>query len=362
MDSKDWMRDKCPHCGGNHLGALCPELSKCPHCGGNHLGALCPELSKCPHCGGNHLGAVCPTFTKPLTGPKTVIPTFGTGLDDLLKQAAPQPPSEEEKPIQLTLEQSAIGSLVMAALGFILAVWMISTGKLGIGYDASAVNRTIAQAQSALDSLQTERANLEHTIAKLQAVQTQLETQIRTNQREQLKWAVIGALIGFLLDRVCGWVMPKRVRDTIAARPKRMLEWVKERFKTTSQSVPFTKEGNVEQLDHLEKGLGKQFEDAPRELKATINLALCAIQGKEFAEALNRLQQAQNLIDNKDELADWRAKMCLAWALYYCRGGPEPELEPHVMWHSIRRARQLEPENKQLNALIAQIRADSERR
>ncbi len=116
----------------------------------------------------------------------------------------------------------------------------------------------------------------------------------------------------------------------------------------------------MEPLDNLEKELGRQFGDAPRELKATISLAMRAIQGRSFGEALNELKHAQELVDNNQpDLSDWRAETAAAWALYYYRGGPE--LKSNEMWRKIALAQRLEPDNKRLDALIDQIQTDRAR-
>ena len=104
----------------------------------------------------------------------------------------------------------------------------------------------------------------------------------------------------------------------------------------------------------------KRQDDASRELKATINLAISAIQRNQFGEALNQLQRAQSLVDNRrHDLADWRAEVAVTWALYYFRGGLE--LEPNAMWRKIALAKHLEPDNERLKEIIAQIQAERER-
>ena len=111
----------------------------------------------------------------------------------------------------------------------------------------------------------------------------------------------------------------------------------------------------MEEFDRLDELLASQFDDAPRQLKATIRIAFRAIQKGQFDEALNQLRQGQTLVDDRDELSDWRAEVAATWALYYLHGGPE--LEPNDMWRKIALAQRLEPKNKRLMEVIVQIKA-----
>lgn len=108
-----------------------------------------------------------------------------------------------------------------------------------------------------------------------------------------------------------------------------------------------------EQIDHLEQEFGRQFNNAPRELKATINMAIRAIQLKNCGEALNELRRAQKIVDDQ-RLESWRAELHVAWVLYYSRNCPE--LEDNAMWHHIAQAQRLEPGNEGLSELIQKIK------
>ena len=109
---------------------------------------------------------------------------------------------------------------------------------------------------------------------------------------------------------------------------------------------------------YLEQELGRQFDDAPRELKATINLAINAIQSMNCGEALNELRRAQQIVDEQ-LLVSYQAELHTVWALFYRRGCPE--FERNVMWHHIAQAQRLEPENKRLLELINKIREEGSR-
>jgi hypothetical protein len=104
-------------------------------------------------------------------------------------------------------------------------------------------------------------------------------------------------------------------------------------------------------FDNIDKLLGRAFDDAPRELKATVSLARGTIRRRELVDAHNKLKEAQNLLDsNGEELADWRAEVAATGALYYLAGGPEPE--PNTMWRKVAEAQRLEPDNELLKEII----------
>jgi hypothetical protein len=113
--------------------------------------------------------------------------------------------------------------------------------------------------------------------------------------------------------------------------------------------------GSGELLDLIDEILAEQFDDAPRLIKSTVNLAFRAIRGRNYGEALNKLRKAEKLLDaHMQELADWRAEVAALWALYYLNGGPKSE--PNAMWVKLREAQRLEPENERLMRVIELVK------
>ena len=122
-----------------------------------------------------------------------------------------------------------------------------------------------------------------------------------------------------------------------------------------------------ETLVNIEKLLGAEFDDAPRELKAIIRLILIALDKKKAGrktcgEAFNNLRHAANLVNEK-HLTEWQAELNAVWALYYLRNCPNLEesgkKEENLMWHHIAQAHRLEPDNKTLNNILSEIEAAS---
>lgn len=126
---------------------------------------------------------------------------------------------EEHPAIQLSLSTGIVWSVFFLALGFGIALWLTSVGALRLSKD-DALTRSIDAAVVALDKLSQENVSLgqkvavlEQEIRDLQAVRASLESQLRVNQVEQLKWATIGALIGFVLQAIV--FEQKRISDWI---------------------------------------------------------------------------------------------------------------------------------------------------
>jgi hypothetical protein len=65
-----------------------------------------------------------------------------------------------------------------------------------------------------------------------------------------------------------------------------------------------------------------------------------------MGEALNELNRAHDLV-NQHKLDAWRAEMAAAWAVFYYRAN-----EPEKMRRAIAYAKQREPQNKRLAALL----------
>jgi len=102
----------------------------------------------------------------------------------------------------------------------------------------------------------------------------------------------------------------------------------------------------VEELTRAQRLLAQQFNDAPRELAATIDLAMNATRRGSLGEALNELNRAHDLV-NKNKLDEWRAEVAAAWAVFYYRSN-----EPKKMNQAISYAKKREPNNRRLNALL----------
>ena len=102
----------------------------------------------------------------------------------------------------------------------------------------------------------------------------------------------------------------------------------------------------MEELTRAQRLLAQQFNDAPRELAATIDLAMNATRRGSLGEALNELNRAHDLV-NKNKLDEWRAEVAAAWAVFYYRSN-----EPKKMNQAISYAKKREPNNRRLNALL----------
>jgi len=102
----------------------------------------------------------------------------------------------------------------------------------------------------------------------------------------------------------------------------------------------------MEELTRAQRLLAQQFNDAPKELAATIDLAMNATRQGSMGEALNELNRAHDLV-NKNNLEEWRAEVAAAWAVFYFRTN-----EPKKMYQAISYAQKREPENKRLLALL----------
>ncbi len=103
----------------------------------------------------------------------------------------------------------------------------------------------------------------------------------------------------------------------------------------------------MEIFSRMDQLIAKQFEDAPRLLNSTIDLAMNALKNNSFGEALNELNKAHDLIKSKgDELEEWKAEMAAAWAVYHYRMGDKKK-----MTQAIKYALNKEPENKRIAAL-----------
>jgi Tfp pilus assembly protein PilF len=96
------------------------------------------------------------------------------------------------------------------------------------------------------------------------------------------------------------------------------------------------------QIDQL---LGQQFNDAPRQLNAIVDIAMRALQQRQYGEARNQLNKAHELANQLD-MAEWRAEVAAAWAVYYYHTDDQEQ-----MLKSIRYAVSLEPDNKRIAAL-----------
>ncbi|MCB1660066.1 MAG: hypothetical protein KDI39_17740 [Pseudomonadales bacterium] len=93
--------------------------------------------------------------------------------------------------------------------------------------------------------------------------------------------------------------------------------------------------------------IAKGFNDAPRELKATIELARNALTQGQKGLALKELRAAERILKEQNLTANWEAELQAAWAFYYLHMDEERE-----MYKAIIKAMRLEPENK----LIAELR------
>lgn len=102
-----------------------------------------------------------------------------------------------------------------------------------------------------------------------------------------------------------------------------------------------------EKLASAERLIAQGFNDAPRELKATIELARNALTQGQKGLALKELRAAERIVKEQNLTANWEAELQAAWAFYYLHMDEERE-----MYQAISKAIRLEPEN----ALIAELR------
>lgn len=110
----------------------------------------------------------------------------------------------------------------------------------------------------------------------------------------------------------------------------------------------------MEQFGYLDELFGEIFDNAPRQVEAKISLVINAINRGDLGEALNKLRQAQAIVD-KENLVGWQAELLAVWAYYYYAGGPEPR--PGTLRHCIEEAHRLEPDNKRLWQVIELLKA-----
>lgn len=96
----------------------------------------------------------------------------------------------------------------------------------------------------------------------------------------------------------------------------------------------------IDPLRQASRLAAQQFNDAPRELRLTIDIALAALERGSKGEALSELHRADKLIAN-NQLTNWQAELFAAWAVYYYHMGEERK-----MLLNIRKAARLEPENE----------------
>ena len=102
-----------------------------------------------------------------------------------------------------------------------------------------------------------------------------------------------------------------------------------------------------EKLLMAERLIAKQFNDAPRELKATVELARNALSQGQKGLALKELRAAEKIVKEHKLATDWQAELYAAWAFYHLHMDEE-----RAMYRAIRKAVKLEPQNK----LIVELR------
>lgn len=102
-----------------------------------------------------------------------------------------------------------------------------------------------------------------------------------------------------------------------------------------------------EKLASAERLIAQGFNDAPRELKVTIELARNALAQGQKGVALKELRAAERIVKEQNLTANWQAELHAAWAFYYLHMHEERKI-----FQAISKAIRLEPEN----ALIAELR------
>jgi len=111
--------------------------------------------------------------------------------------------------------------------------------------------------------------------------------------------------------------------------------------------------GNIlEQMARAKELIDDMLEDAPKQVRDKIELSIDAVNQKNLGEALNKLRQAQAIVD-KENLEDWQAELLAIWAYYYYAMGEEDEVR-----QCIEEAHRLEPNNKRLREVIKSFRAE----
>ncbi len=107
----------------------------------------------------------------------------------------------------------------------------------------------------------------------------------------------------------------------------------------------------LEKFGYLDELISGMFDNAPRQVEAKIRLAIEAVNQGDLGEALNKLRQAQAIVD-KENLEDWRADVLAIWAYYYFANGEEGKVR-----QCIERAYKLEPDNQRLWKVIEFLKA-----
>lgn len=101
-----------------------------------------------------------------------------------------------------------------------------------------------------------------------------------------------------------------------------------------------------EKLIMAERLIAKQFNDAPRELKATVELARIALTQGQKGLALKELRAAEKIVKDHKLTANWQAELHAAWAFYHLHMGEE-----RAMYQAISKAVRLEPQNELIEEL-----------
>ena len=109
----------------------------------------------------------------------------------------------------------------------------------------------------------------------------------------------------------------------------------------------------MESINRIDQMFGKQNGDAPRELRATIALAMSALRQDSAGEAQSELNRAHKIVNANPELTHWKAEVSAAWAVYYYHTDEEDQ-----MLKAISYAQRLEPDNKRIAALQQALKAE----
>jgi len=232
MNTMRTRKDTCVHCNGTGYQTcfVCGGTGKqddiltfpqqrrarprlnCTSCNGK-------GRKSCISCGGKGYTQVFEFDFENWSAPSSVLGTHLPSTRVSTETQETQRAREEHPTIQLSLSAGIVWSVFFLALGFGIALWLTSVGALRLSKD-DALTRSIDATVVALDKLSQENVSLgqkvavlEQEIRDLQAVRVSLESQLRDNQVEQLKWATIGALIGFALQAIV--FEQKRISDWI---------------------------------------------------------------------------------------------------------------------------------------------------